>query len=63
MSGKPGSAQAVRRSGSAVPAVQNKTYEAYKKFAEAFEIDVVYTINNDLEELAADEKKEEMSYM
>ena len=64
MSGKPpGSTTAVRRTGSAVPAVANKTYSEYKIFAEAYELDVIYTINNDLEKLADEEKQAEMSYM
>ena len=46
-----------------MPAVSNKTYSEYKEFADAYELDVIYTINNDLEKLADEEKQAEMTYM
>jgi len=46
-----------------VPAVANKTYNEYDLFAKEFEMDVIYTISKDLEQMAQQEKQAEMSYM
>ena len=38
-------------------------YGKYELYASCFEMDVVYTINGDLDEAAQQEKQEEMNYM
>ena len=45
-----------------MPAVENKTYNEYEKFSKEYELDVVYTIDKDLESLANEEKFAEMSW-
>ena len=50
---RPGTAQVPRRKSSAVPgAVKTQAYSEYEKFKNEYELDVVFTINKDLEESA-----------
>ena len=62
-SGMPGSAQVAKRNNSAVPEVQNKTYNEYDRFGRELELDVCFTISKDLEDLAKQEKVAELNYM
>ena len=60
---RPGTAQVPRRKSSAVPgAVKTQAYSDYEKFKNEYELDVVFTINKDLEESAQQEKLAEMNY-
>lgn len=52
-----------RNNSSAVPDVKSSTYVEYERFKNAFEMDVAYTINKDLEERAQLEKQAEISHM
>lgn len=50
---RPGTAQPPKRNNSsAVPEVKSNTYVEYERFKNAFEMDVVFTISKDLEEVA-----------
>ena len=58
-----GSAGAPRRNPSAVPQAKKNPNPEYEVFGKAFEMDVVYTISKDLEEIANEEKNAELNLM
>ena len=49
---RPGTATVAKRTSSAVPEVKSQAYVDYDKFKKCFEMDVVFTIAKDIEEVA-----------
>ena len=59
----PGGSAAGPRRNSAVPQAKKNPNPEYEVFKKVFEMDVIYTIGKDLEELANEEKFAEMNLM
>ena len=58
-----GSAGGPRRNSSAVPQAKKNPNPEYEVFKKVFEMDVIYTIGKDLEEIANEEKNAELNLM
>ena len=59
----PGGSAGVPRRNSAVPQAKKNPNPEYEVFKKVFEMDVIYTIGKDLEEIANEEKNAELNLM